>query len=416
MLSHAIWRALFIEFRQDNYQRLLCKLQGIADGKWPQAIRGTRVLRLRSLSLRFDAPMNRNGRIPDERRWRVSDVPQPSIRLEIKVRIGRLLPAVISQLIGVQTVECVIRSVSCYSSLTVFRWKPCESDTSDLLGLTAEAITALPGVRHFRMDTTFYTPAPQGRRLRILASYSRDEQPPMDHLSKCISKNPRLSSLSLVRECHWEPTATTSLHNIFAHSDTVEDPPKLTALTLHGFNVQLDDTILRHFRHLRSLTIFRFVDGPKDDPDSGNGGTGMAKYFGSYPDLWHALRNAGIELACIRVSHMSKAFVGYISSYSGLEDLDIGLNPDRSLDFGATAEEFWDALGRNHGAMLKHVDLDPSWYGGEWCFSREQVPGLLQCKQLQTLKIGVATNTDSPGLTSTIDSSGLNIVCHFPDP
>jgi len=92
---------------------------------------------------------------------------------------------------------------------------------------------------------------------------------------------------------------------------------------------------------------------------------------------------------------MSKAFVEYVGSYSGLEDLKLYVpnsrwsrDPTIANHLNEHADVFWGAIERNHWMTLRHLDLI-SRYEGEWCFSRNNASTLRQCRKLVTLKIGV---------------------------
>lgn len=230
----------------------------------------------------------------------------------------------------------------------------------------------------------------------------------MDQVSKCIAKSPHLSSLTLARDYNLLPSLATSLHNVMKDANDLQGSPlNLTSLALTGFYIRLDAATLPHLQNLRSLTIAGFedpenlsnrrrLDGSESDDES-LPVIDTSPYAASFPDLWRALKMAGIELSHLNVHHMSNALIEYIESYSGLQDLKIYVpdyfNDSKHAGNAGTgdADMFWDALGRNHGGTLHHLDVY-SGYEGQFCFSRSRVPALKQCKHLISLRVPVFTS------------------------
>jgi len=287
-------------------------------------------------------------------------------------------------------------------------WYPCRFDGGGTQAVVADAIVALPNLRHFTLDTTRYdAPLPLLRLPPLISlningsNVACDEVTRLGQVSECIARSPHLSSLTLVRDYHSRPGLATSFHYVLKNTNDSKCPPlNLTTLTLSGFYVRLDDTILPHLRNLRSLTIAGFMDPShitldSDVIDDENLPTvDNAQYAAPFPDLWKALKTVGVELSHLDVQHMSNALVEYIDSYSGLQALKIYI-PDYSHDVkspGADeADAFWDALGKRHGGTLRHLDVN-SGCEGEFCFSRSRVAAVKQCKHLVSLSVPIVTS------------------------
>jgi len=283
---------------------------------------------------------------------------------------------------------------------------PCRHDDAVIQTLVGDAVITLPNLQHFVMDATYFVaPLPISRLPPLIAltlyggTKNISEQAGIDQVSQCVAKSHHLSSLTLFRSNGSEPSATTSLHSIFKEFDATKHPPlKLTRLTLGGFYVRFDATILPHFKSLQSLVLSDFAepaqpprrrDGTDDAPGVGRALSSCAAPFS---DMWKEFRKAGIRLSRIDVAHVSNAFVDYISSYSGLENLTLYVHDLDAQNVDAKREDqFWEALGGNHGGTLQCLDIYPHYEGG-WCFSQKRATGLGKCEELLSLRVAIATS------------------------
>ena len=276
--------------------------------------------------------------------------------------------------------------------------------------LVGNAIIALPNLQHFIMDTTYFVAPLFISRLPPLITLDLrggtknvSELARMEQVSQCVAKSHNISSLALYREQDdFRPSPTASLHYVFKDIDGAKSPLlKLTKLTLGGFYVRFDATILPHFKNLQTLVLSDFAypeqstprrdgedDGPKVDQ-------ALSSYASPFSDMWKAFRKTGIRLSRIEVTHMSNAFVDYISSYSGIEYLTLNVHDSDARNVDKKREDqFWNALGGSHGGFLRYVDIYPQYEGG-WCFSQKRISALEQCKELSTLKVTIATSREA---------------------
>ena len=113
----------------------------------------------------------------------------------------------------------------------------------------------------------------------------------------------------------------------------------------------------------------------------------------SLDKMWMALKKSGIQLEELELGEgtMTASLIDYLSTFSGLKKLH--LNLIRSTSPTGTAAQFWSAAFPNHTNTLEDFALYAA-KEGEWCFSTNNRPLIVQCTKLKLLGLCILSQFD----------------------
>ncbi|KAK1218750.1 hypothetical protein PQX77_018550 [Marasmius sp. AFHP31] len=266
--------------------------------------------------------------------------------------------------------------------------------TREILG---DGVRALKGLRSVSLDVSGSDPEwapdticealatlPLLSSLSIKASYMQYDLPPsplhlftssptdpslyIQPLRALLTSNPNLAHLDL----QFHPQFTLPVAP-FSDLFTVafSKPLRLESLTLLGWTVDFTPHVLPHIRGLRTL---KFLD--------------QRERIGA--SCWDVLRSSGIHLRHIKVYNPGPGFVDYMSSFSGLEILDIQETwVVEQEESDRLARRFYEDALPKHQATLQEVTISclglRLWNFGTWNSSAFD-----KCTKLVSLRVTVS--------------------------
>ena len=206
-----------------------------------------------------------------------------------------------------------------------------------------------------------------------------------------IAKSPQLVHLE-VKLGHyglsWE--ATPTLHDVL--SKVPEDHPlQLTHLALNRTGICIDSFTLPHLRCLISLDL-RNLPSPSHVIDFFNLTSERMDWARacSTSDTCTILKQEGIYLKHVGVSDVG--VFDYLSSYSGLETLDLcSMNFNSVEESNTSARTFYQSVLPQLAHSLQVLKIQPK-REGRWCFNPEddfQSVALFQCNKLRSLSVAL---------------------------
>lgn len=319
--------------------------------------------------------------------------------------------------------------------LILNRWMPSESDGQLVYRHVIDALKTLPNLRCIEIYfSKFEIPLELDSFLgldEIIVSTVKAspllQDEILENLAKAIARNPGLKSLTISGIPHYgrpEASRHQSLHQLFKYYPANAPPLRLRNLRLKSFLVRLDDINIRHLQHLTSLSL-QDVDDPNYVClrllrhgyffDQKHQGLNQERklYGSSTEEIWRRFTSAGVHLEKITVDEGPESFLEYLSSYSGLRELDLtpgGFTEGSVSD--AIAVRFFDGILLSHAKSLEILRILPR-YEGRWCFSScnsEQLSMLTKLKhlavavQLSSLKTVHDRKSDQTSLHSKPDA------------
>ncbi|KAF8194971.1 hypothetical protein BJ912DRAFT_876190 [Pholiota molesta] len=213
-------------------------------------------------------------------------------------------------------------------------------------------------------------------------------------LRTLISNSPQLTHLDVGFKGRANGSDLSTLHDILGAVPPTS-PLALSHLTLQNWGVRLDPTTLPHLHALHTLSLHDNVDtrsSPPVDLDAPAIAALVARTAAccaSYDEIWDALRQERIWLREIATDGVTAAFLDYLAAYSGLQKLRLSSAPaNDGLASDTLAMQFYQAVLPRHADSLAALEITPE-YEGKWCFGRHNCASLLQCANLETLKIHI---------------------------
>ncbi|KAF9018007.1 hypothetical protein BDZ89DRAFT_932870, partial [Hymenopellis radicata] len=107
--------------------------------------------------------------------------------------------------------------------------------------------------------------------------------------------------------------------------------------------------------------------------------------------FWNTLQSSRVKLQNLTVHQGDAPLLGYLRSYSGLVSLSFdlcGFRHNDRRDSDAMADVMYRAVLPMHTESLKVLHIRTP-YEGKWTLGRSQLDGILTCRCLTSLVIGV---------------------------
>jgi hypothetical protein len=236
-------------------------------------------------------------------------------------------------------------------------------------------------------------------------------------VAELIANNPMLTHLDVDSGLYLKWKDVPTLHELL--SKVPKDRPlQLTHHVMHGTYARLDSFTLPHLRSLVSLD-FKNLNAPTYDTHAPGD---------SITDVYAMLKKEKIYLEQIAIGDIDDVILDYLSSYSGLEVLELS-----SIDSLVTissqtvgfAQSFFRSVLPKHVESIRVLKIRPS-YEGSWCYNPEDVSQAVvfpQCNNLRSLSVALNSNSfesnyaSSSGLSDPSDygrherSSASDVVC-----
>ena len=230
-----------------------------------------------------------------------------------------------------------------------------------------------------------------------------DERNTFKNLVKMISQSPLLESIEFSSINFDYRILTRSLHQLFESSPDDESqsipPLRLKHLSLARCFVRLDDeTVMRHLRHLTSLSLDDLVhpqspyylnSGYSDDFYVDDSVSEDQNQWGSdYEQIWRTICNSDLKLEEITFCRVPLALLEYIGSYSGLRKLKISTGAfEDEVASDSAAKKFYEVLER-HAKSIEELDV-MAFHPGLWCFGHHNKALFSTFQNMTTLRVRV---------------------------
>ena len=223
-----------------------------------------------------------------------------------------------------------------------------------------------------------------------------------ENIVKMISESPLLQSISLSNDSdHDCYRATRSLHHLLERYPETVPPLRLKHLSLENFYVRLDDeTVMRHLKHLTSLSLESIPEPPRLDSDGSDFIPKavlekQTRWGSTHEQIWTAISNTDLRLEAINLDTTPLAFLEYIGSYCGLKKLKIDTRGyrDRVMSDNG-ANKFYEAL-KNHADSIEDLDV-ATHFEGLWCFAHHNIALFSTLQHLRTLRVTVRSSDFIP--------------------
>lgn len=229
----------------------------------------------------------------------------------------------------------------------------------------------------------------------IISGHSADELTDIvSGLRTLVSNSPHLTHLDVSLKGRADGSDVSTLHDLL--DEVPPDAPlALTHLTLQNWGIRLDERVLPSLRSLNTLSLHNNVDIGRilvmdvDDIVLEDLVARTAACCSSNDEIWDALREDRIWLKEISTDAVTDALLEYLAAYSGLQSLTLrsALFND-GLVSDSLAIKFFKNILPMHAASLISLEITPE-YEGKWCFGRHNCASILNCTQLQTLKVHI---------------------------
>ena len=232
-----------------------------------------------------------------------------------------------------------------------------------------------------------------------------------ENIVKMISESPLLQSIRLSNNYDYSGRATRSLHHLLECYPETTPPLRLKDLSLINYYVRLDDeTVMRHLKHLTSLSLEGILEPPSHDSDSIQKDIleKQTRWGSTCEQIWTTISNTNLRLEAINLDTTPLAFLEYIASYSGLKKLKIstrGYRDRATSDNGAN--KFYETLG-NHAYSIEELDVR-ACFEGLWCFGHHNLALFSTLQHLRTLSVTVRSS-DFIRSSKSKYSSSKNII------
>lgn len=227
-------------------------------------------------------------------------------------------------------------------------------------------------------DLTF--PFPQLHALSNLSEFSVtfprihiEAGPLFIGVAEVLRNSPGLISLQVIFQADYRHKDVQDRHKIYTQMASLDQVKKLSLQAIAPQDLVNFFTPV-HMGCLTSLEI---------RPEYGTEGLGR---------VWNSLKEKGIHLKniCFNILDMETAFVQYISSYSGVEELWLS-NKEKywinlSLNHTDLATGFLDAIVENHSDTLQVLEIY-RYYSTAWGNVHERVSKLARLRALRRLGI-----------------------------
>ncbi|KAI3598063.1 hypothetical protein WG66_009132 [Moniliophthora roreri] len=316
--------------------------------------------------------------------------------------VKKLLPKLLSSLVGLQSVE----------------WKLKRSDPDWAWTVVMESLSSLPALARLSLKGDLSWPRPPAMHIRLFpcGSLARLEmnlvvQGPLavilrflqDCLSAIIQNNPRLEAIliRLMYLYYGGPGSGTpdvfDLHSIF------EKIPSSKPLRLQTFLMDLPPGSVRItpkvVEQLKSLRCLEYSEAYRPFNDAAS------------TLLWTALRTQQIHVRELTIEKWPcQALVDYLESFSGLETLSISTSSGPSTDYSDNlARGFWKNVIPMHKDTLKHITIR-SEYTGSWGVGEEHFQTLRSCENLISLTVNLNYSPQAEEKDDIVDNLLTSLV------
>jgi hypothetical protein len=239
------------------------------------------------------------------------------------------------------------------------------------------------------------------------SNYSRSD---ICDVAQSIANNPMLAHLEVDSSLYFKSKDVPTLHELL--SKVPKDRPlQLTHLLMHGAYTRLDSFTLPHLRSLVSLD-FRNLSVPPDNTDIPGD---------SITDIYAMLKKEKIYLKEVVIGDIDDVILDYLSSYSGLEVLDLSsIDPpivmyasdlsaisSQTALFDGLAQSFFRSVLPQHVDSIRVLKIRPR-YEGRWSYDPEDVSQAVvfsQCNKLRSFSVALNSTSSEPNYESNSDLS-----------
>ncbi|KAF6750823.1 hypothetical protein DFP72DRAFT_1172703 [Ephemerocybe angulata] len=267
------------------------------------------------------------------------------------------------------------------------------------------ALSQLPGLRQAELDfddscdsDLTFRGLPRFHHLANLRSLELKNIPPcwVTEIRRTIANSPRLETLDLLFAeflqgfrggIEFHPTSDwpePALDIAWMVKDVLSAPaftPTLNSLSILGCTPTLSTSAIPYLSALTELVI---------DPE----GTSVID-----PSFWVGLSQAGVKLKSLDLSPITAPIVAYLTSYVGLEELDVFCDVDvPDTNPSDMAHEVYHKVVVHHKDTLRVFRAD-GVSSEVWAFRTEFFESILQCKKLQELKIPFLHGPDTTDIS-----------------
>ncbi|KAK7467397.1 hypothetical protein VKT23_004453 [Stygiomarasmius scandens] len=138
----------------------------------------------------------------------------------------------------------------------------------------------------------------------------------------------------------------------------------------------------------------------------------------AFPEFWLLLQEEKIHLRQVKIfivsDDLDRSFSEYLSSYSGLESLDIHFQYP-SNPAASTAEDFCSKVLPKHYDSLRLLGLCSYEQGSGWSFGKRSIEWFSRCVELRTLRVSIdADDIREVNSEEDIVNLCLNFAQNFP--
>jgi hypothetical protein len=171
---------------------------------------------------------------------------------------------------------------------------------------------------------------------------------------------------------------------------------------------RVDSVTLPHLRFLVWLNLDLYAREPTDSElfDRTRG------FSSTITDIYATLNREKVHLKQVVLMHVDDVILDYLSSYSGLEALELFFSDyDDAGKSDALSYRFYKSVLTEHLDSIQHLEIRQR-FDGKWCYNVDNASVVLaRCKKLKALYVSLASTSILESDEPTIDSSSYSHTC-----